>query len=223
MLLSTFLAVAAQAQTDSGSSSSTVPRLTIASSHVVAASSEEATFTVTASSALSSDLPVSVHVRALGLSMDTRTVADVVLLAGATTVTLRLEQVAESIAESRVDVTLTLAGGTGYSVGDPAEATVSIDYPSISGTQATPAPTPAPAVSPPAAPSDVSVSATTINSFTVSWTAEAGKTYRVEREAAYLFSYRVWQTVADNLSSGSFTENGLCRAAYTISSRCGRR
>ena len=216
MLLSTFLAVAAQAQTDSGSSSSTVPRLTIASSHVVAASSEEATFTVTASSALSSDLPVSVHVRALGLSMDTRTVADVVLLAGATTVTLRLEQVAESIAESRVDVTLTLAGGTGYSVGDPAEATVSIDYPSISGTLATPTPTPTPAVSPPDAPSGVSITAPSISSFTVSWTAEAGKTYRVEREAAYLFSYRVWQTVADNLSTGSFTENGLPCDLYYV-------
>ena len=216
MLLSTFLAVAAQAQTDSGSSSSTVPTLTIASSHVVAASSEEATFTVTASSALSSDLPVSVHVRALGLSMDTRTVADVVLLAGATTVTLRLEQVAESIAESRVDVTLTLAGGTGYSVGDPAEATVSIDYPSNSDTLATPTPTPTPAVSPPDAPSGVSITAPSISSFTVSWTAEAGKTYRVEREAAYLFSYRVWQTVADNLSSGSFTENGLSCGLYYL-------
>ena len=132
--------------------------------------------------------------------------------------TLRLEEFTDEIAESRVNVTLTLAAGTGYGVGDPAEATVSIDYPSDSDTQATP--TPAPAVSPPAAPSDVSVSATTINSFTVSWTAEAGKTYRVEREAAYLFSYRVWQTVADNLSSGSFTESELpCDLFYVYQVR----
>ena len=75
-------------------------------------------------------------------------------------------------------------------------------------------------MSPPDAPSDVSVSATTINSFTISWTAETGKTYRVEREAAFLFSYRVWQTVADNLSSGSFTENELpCDLFYVFQVR----
>ena len=51
---------------------------------------------------------------------------------------MRLEEFTDEIAESPVNVTLTLAGGTGYSVGDPSEATVSIDYPSISGTQATP-------------------------------------------------------------------------------------
>ena len=157
-----------------------------------------------------------VHVRAHGEVMDTRTVAEVLLPAGATTVTLRLEEFTDEIDESPVNVTLTLAGGTGYSVGDPAEATVSIDYPSISDTQATPTPTPTPAVSPPDAPSGVSISAPSINSFTVSWTAEAGKTYRVEREAAYLFSYRVWQVVADNLSTGSFTENGLPCDLYYV-------
>ena len=95
---------------------------------------------------------------------------------------------------------------------------MSIDYPSDSGTQATP--TPAPAVSPPDAPSGVSITAPSINSFTVSWTAEAGKTYRVEREAAYLFKYRVWQTVADNLSSGSFTESELpCDLFYVFQVR----
>ena len=142
--------------------------------------------------------------------------AEVLLPAGATTVTLRLEEFTDEIDESPVNVTLTLAAGTGYSVGDPAEATVSIDYPSDSGTQATPTPTPTPAVSPPDAPSGVSISAPTINSFTVSWTAEAGKTYRVEREAAFLFSYRVWQTVADNLSSGSFTESELPFDLYYV-------
>ena len=211
VLLSMFLALAAQAQTDSGSSSSTVPTLTIASSHVVAASSEEITFTVSASSAPSSALPVSVHVRAQGLSMDTRTVADVVLPAGATTVTLRLEQVAESIAESRVDVTLALAAGTGYSLGDASTARVSIYYPPAtvpeSGIESSPTPTPS--ASPPDAPSGVQVSATATDNYTVTWTAEAGETYRLEREAAYLFSYRVWQTVVDNLSVGSFTDDGL--------------
>ena len=99
-LLSMFLVLAAQAQTDtSGGTSSTVPTLTIAVSSATATEGDEITYTITASSAPSSALPVSVHVRALGLSMDTRTVADVVLLAGATTVTLRLEQVAESIGE----------------------------------------------------------------------------------------------------------------------------
>ena len=154
------------------------------------------------------------HVRAHGETTDTRTVAEVLPPAGATTVTLRLEEFTDEIDESPVNVTLTLAGGTGYSVGDPSEATVGIDYPSDSDTQATPTPTPA--VSPPDAPSGVSISAPTINSFTVSWTAEAGKTYRLEREAAYLFSYGVWQTVADNLSSGSFTENGLPCDLYYI-------
>ena len=206
-----FLAVAVQAQTDSGGSSSTVPTLTIGSSHVVAASSEEITFTVTASSAPSSALPVSVHVRAQGLSMDTRTVADVVLPAGATTVTLRLEQVAESIDESRVDVTLALAAGTGYSLGDVSTAHVSIYYPPAtvpeSGIESSPTPTPS--ASPPDAPSGVQVSATATDNYTVTWTAEAGETYRLEREAAYLFSYRVWQTVVDNLSVGSFTDDGL--------------
>ena len=130
MLLSMFLVLAVQAQTDTGSgTASTVPTLTIGSSHVVAAAGEEVTFTLTASSAPSSALPVSVHVRAQGLTMDTRTVADVVLAAGATTVKLRLEQVAESIDESRVDVTLALATGTGYSLGDVSTAHVSIYYP----------------------------------------------------------------------------------------------
>ena len=220
-LLSTFLALAAQAQTDTGSgTSSTVPTLTIVSSSATATEGEEVTYTVTAGSAPSSALPVVVHVRAHGEVMDTRTVAEVFLPAGATTVTLRLEEFTDEIAESPVNVTLTLAAGTGYSVGDPSEATVSIDYPSISDVQATPAPTPTPAVSPPDAPSGVSISAPSINSFTVSWTAEAGKTYRVEREAAFLFSYRVWQTVANDLSSGSFTENGLpCDLFYVYQVR----
>ena len=78
-----------------------------------------------------------VHVRAHGEVMDTRTVAEVLLPAGATTVTLRLEEFTDEIDESPVNVTLTLAGGTGYSVGDPSEATVSIDYPSYSDTLAT--------------------------------------------------------------------------------------
>ena len=183
-------------------------------SSATATEGDEVTYTVTASNAPTAAVPVVVQVRAHGEVMDTRTVVEVFLPAGATTVTLRLEEFTDEIDESPVNVTLTLAGGTGYSVGDPAEATVGIDYPSISGTQATP--TPAPAVSPPAAPSDVSVSATTINSFTISWTAETGKTYRVEREAAFLFSYRVWQTVADDLSSGSFTENGLSCGLYYL-------
>ena len=209
--------MAVQAQTDSGSgTASTAPTLTISASRATATEGDEVTYTVTASSAPSSALPVVVHVRAHGEVMDTRTVAEVLLPAGATTVTLRLEEFTDEIDESPVNVTLTLAAGTGYSVGDPAEATVSIDYPSISDALATPAPTPTPAVSPPDAPSGVSISAPTINSFTVSWTAEAGKTYRLEREAAYLFSYRVWQTVADNLSSGSFTENGLPCDLYYI-------
>ena len=130
-LLSTFLALAAQAQTDTGSgTSSTVPTLTIVSSSATATEGEEVTYTVTAGSAPSSALPVVVHVRAHGEVMDTRTVAEVFLPAGATTVTLRLEEFTDEIDESPVNVTLTLAGGTGYSVGDPAEATVSIDYPS---------------------------------------------------------------------------------------------
>ena len=211
-LLSTFLAVAAQAQTDTGSgTSSTAPTLTIGSSHVVAAAGEEVTFTLTASSAPSSALPVSVHVRAQGLSMDTRTVADVVLAAGATTVTLRLEQVAESIDESRVDVTLALAAGTGYSLGDASTARVSIYYPPATPPESRieSSPTPTPSASPPDAPSGVQVSATATDNYTVTWTAEAGETYRLEREAAYLFSYRVWQTVVDNLSVGSFTDDGL--------------
>ena len=218
VLLSTFLAVAAQAQTDSGSSSSTVPTLTIGSSHVVAASSEEATFTVTASSAPSSALPVSVHVRALGLSMDTRTVADVVLPAGATTVTLRLEQVAESIAESRVDVTLSLVAGTGYSLGDASTARVSIYYPPATPPESRieSSPTPTPSASPPDAPSGVQVSATASDSLTVTWTAEAGETYQLEREAAYLFSYRVWQTVADDLSGGTYTGSELTCGSYHL-------
>ncbi len=192
VLLSMFLAVAVQAQTDSGSgTASTAPTLTISASRATAAEGDEVTYTVTAGSAPSSALPVVVHVRAHGEVMDTRTVAEVLLPAGATTVTLRLEEFTDEIDESPVNVTLTLAAGTGYSVGDPAEATVSIDYPSDSGTQATSAPTPTPVVSPPAAPSGVSVSAPSINSFTVSWTAETGKSYRLEREAAYLFSYRV--------------------------------
>ena len=216
-LLSTFLALAAQAQTDTGSgTSSTVPTLTIVSSSATATEGEEVTYTVTAGSAPSSALPVVVHVRAHGEVMDTRTVAEVFLPAGATTVTLRLEEFTDEIDESPVNVTLTLAGGTGYSVGDPAEATVSIDYPSDSGTQATSAPTPTPAVSPPDAPSGVSITAPSINSFTVSWTAEAGKTYRLEREAAYLFKYRVWQVVADNLSAGSYTESGLPCGLYYL-------
>ena len=218
-LLSMFLAVAAQAQTDtSGSSSSTVPTLTIAVSSATATEGDEITYTITASSAPSAALPVVVHVRAHGEVMDTRTVAEVLLPSGATTVTLRLEEFTDEIDESPVNVTLTLAAGTGYRVGDPAEATVSIDYPSISGTQATP--TPAPAVSPPDAPSGVSISSPTINSFTVSWTAETGKSYRVEREAAFLFSYGVWQTVADNLSTGSFTESDLpCDLFYVYQVR----
>ena len=217
VLLSMFLVLAAQAQTDSGSSSSTAPTLTIAVSSATATEGDEVTYTVTASSAPSSALPVVVQVRAHGEVMDTRTVAEVFLPAGATTVTLRLEEFTDEIDESPVNVTLTLAGGTGYSVGDPSEATVSIDYPSISDAQATPAPTPTPAVSPPDAPSGVSISAPSKNSFTVSWTAEAGKTYRVEREAAFLFSYRVWQTVADDLSSGSYTESELpCDLFYVF-------
>ena len=221
VLLSMFLVLAAQAQTDtSGSSSSTVPTLTIAVSSATATEGDEVTYTVTASSAPSAALPVVVHVRAHGEVMDTRTVAEVLLPSGATTVTLRLEEFTDEIDESPVNVTLTLAAGTGYSVGDPAEATVGIDYPSDSDTQATPTPTPTPAVSPPDAPSGVSISAPTINSFTVSWTAEAGKTYRVEREAAFLFSYGVWQTVANDLSSGSFTESGLpCDLFYVYQVR----
>ena len=215
VLLSMFLALAAQAQTDSSSgTSSTVPTLTIVSSSATATEGDEVTYTVTASSAPSSALPVVVHVRAHGEVMDTRTVAEVLLPAGATTVTLRLEEFTDEIDESPVNVTLTLAGGTGYSVGDPSEATVSIDYPSISGTQATP--TPAPAVSPPAAPAGVSISSPTRTSFTVSWTTETGKSYRVEREAAYLFKYRVWQVVADNLSAGSYTESGLPCGLYYL-------
>ena len=160
VLLSMFLVLAAQAQTDTGgSSSSTVPTLTIAVSSATATEGDEVTYTVTAGNAPTAAVPVVVQVRAHGEVMDTRTVAEVFLPAGATTVTLRLEEFTDEIAESRVNVTLTLAAGTGYSVGDPAEATVSIDYPSISGTQATP--TPAPAVSPPDAPSGVSVSAPT--------------------------------------------------------------
>ena len=210
-----FLAVAAQAQTDTSSgTASTAPTLTISASRATATEGDEVTYTVTAGSAPSSALPVVVHVRAHGEVMDTRTVAEVFLPAGATTVTLRLEEFTDEIAESPVNVTLTLAAGAGYSVGDPSEATVSIDYPSISGTQATPTPTPA--VSPPDAPSDVSISATTINSFTVIWTAETDKTYRVEREAAFLFSYRVWQTVSNDLSSGSFTESGLPCGLYYL-------
>ena len=216
VLLSMFLALAAQAQTDSGSSSSTVPTLTIVSSSATATEGDEVTYTVTASSAPSSALPVVVQVRAHGEVMDTRTVAEVFLPAGATTVTLRLEEFTDEIDESPVNVTLTLAAGTGYSVGDPAEATVSIDYPSISDTQATPTPTPTPAVSPPDAPSGVSVSSPSRTSFTVSWTAEAGKTYRLEREAAYLFKYRVWQMVADNVTGGSFTESGLPCDLYYV-------
>ena len=215
-----FLALAAQAQTDSSGSSSTVPTLTIVSSSATATEGDEVTYTITAGSAPSSALPVVVHVRAHGEVMDTRTVAEVLLPAGATTVTLRLEEFTDEIAESSVNVTLTLAAGAGYSVGEASEATVSIDYPSNDDTLATPTPTPTPAVSPPDAPSGVSISAPTINSFTVSWTVEAGKTYRVEREAAYLFSYRVWQTVADNLSSGSFTENELpCGLFYVFQVR----
>ena len=211
VLLSMFLAVAAQAQTDTSSgTASTAPTLTISASRATAAEGDEVTYTVTAGSAPSSALPVVVHVRAHGEVMDTRTVAEVLLPAGSTTVTLRLEEFTDEIAESPVNVTLTLAGGAGYSVGDPSEATVSIDYPSISGTQATPTPAPA------ASPSDVSVSAPTINSFTVSWTAETGKSYRVEREAAYLFSYGVWQTIADNQSSGSVTESGLPCGTYYV-------
>ena len=216
VLLSMFLALAAQAQTDSGSSSSTVPTLTIVSSSATATEGDEVTYTVTASSAPTAALPVVVHVRAHGEVMDTRTVAEVLLPAGATTVTLRLEEFTDEIDESPVNVTLTLAAGTGYSVGDPAEATVSIDYPSNSDAQATPTPTPTPAVSPPDAPSGVSISAPSINSFTVSWTAEAGKTYRVEREAAFLFKYRVWQIVADDLATGSYTENGLPCGLYYL-------
>ena len=215
VLLSMFLALAAQAQTDtSGSSSSTAPTLSIAASSATATEGDEVTYTVTASSAPSSALPVVVHVRAHGEVMDTRTVAEVLLPAGATTVTLRLEEFTDEIDESPVNVTLTLAAGTGYSVGDPSEATVSIDYPSISGTQATP--TPAPAVSPPDAPSDVSISAPSINSFTVSWTAEAGKSYRVEREAAFLFSYRVWQTVSNDVTVGNYTESNLLCGLYYL-------
>ena len=158
--------------------------------------------------------------RAHGEVMDTRTVAEVLLPAGATTVTLRLEEFTDEIDESRVNVTLTLAGGAGYSVGDPSEATVSIDYPSNDDTQATPTPTPTPAVSPPDAPSDVSTSAPTRTSFTVSWTAETGKSYRVEREAAFLFSYGVWQVVADNVTGGSFTESDLpCDLFYVYQVR----
>ena len=50
----------------------------------------------------------------------------------------------------------------------------------------------------------------------VSWTAETGKTYRLEREAAFLFSYRVWQTVSNDLSSGSFTESDLPCGLYYL-------
>ena len=50
----------------------------------------------------------------------------------------------------------------------------------------------------------------------MSWTAETGKSYRVEREAAYLFKYRVWQTIADNQSSGSVTESGLPCGTYYV-------
>ena len=216
-LLSMFLVLAAQAQTDtSGGTSSTVPTLTIAASSATATEGDEITYTITAGSAPSSALPVVVHVRAHGEVMDTRTVAEVFLPAGATTVTLRLEEFTDEIDESPVNVTLTLAGGTGYSVGDPSEATVSIDYPSDSGTQATSAPTPTPAVSPPDAPSGVSISAPTINSFTVSWTAETGKSYRVEREAAFLFKYRVWQVLADDLTTSSYTESGLPCGLYYL-------
>ena len=84
VLLSMFLVLAAQAQTDSGgSSSSTVPTLTIAVSSATATEGDEVTYTVTASSAPSSALPVVVHVRAYGEVMDTRTVAEVLLPAGA--------------------------------------------------------------------------------------------------------------------------------------------
>ena len=130
---------------------------------------------------------------------------------------LRLEQVAESIDESRVDVTLTLAAGTGYSVGEGSEARVSIYYPPAtvpeSGIESSPTPTPS--ASPPDAPSGAQVSATATDSLTVTWTAEAGETYRLEREAAYLFTYRVWQTVAEDLSGGSFSNSGLaCSFSY---------
>ena len=126
-----FLVLAAQAQTDTNSSSSsTVPTLTIAVSSATATTGDEITYTVTASSAPSSALPVVVHVRAHGEVMDTRTVAEVLLPAGATSVTLRLEEFPDEIAESSVSVTLTLAAGSGYSVGEASEATVSISYPS---------------------------------------------------------------------------------------------
>ena len=215
-LLSMFLALAAQAQTDSSGTSSTVPTLTIVSSSATATEGDEVTYTVTASNAPTAAVPVVVHVRAHGEVMDTRTVAEVLLPAGATTVTLRLEEFTDEIDESPVNVTLTLAAGTGYSVGDPAEATVSISYPSNDDTQATPAPTPTPAVSPPDAPSGVSISSPSRTSFTVSWTAETGKSYRVEREAAYLFKYRVWQVVADDLTTSSYTESGLPCGRYYL-------
>ena len=216
-LLSMFLVLAAQAQTDtSGGTSSTVPTLTIASSSATATEGDEVTYTVTASSAPSSALPVVVQVRAHGEVMDTRTVAEVFLPAGATTVTLRLQEFPDEIAESSVSVTLTLAAGSGYSVGEASEATVTISYPSHADTQATPTPTPTPAVSPPAAPAGVSISSPSINSFTVSWTTETGKSYRVEREAAYLFKYRVWQVVADDLTTGTHTESNLPCGLYYL-------
>ena len=88
VLLSMVFAVAAHAQTDGSESG---PALTIASSHATATKGEEVTFTLTASSAPSSDILVNFQVEMRGNSLDRTATAAVRLAAGESITRLSLD------------------------------------------------------------------------------------------------------------------------------------
>ena len=200
--LSLVFALVAQAQTDSGESG--VPRLTIARSHASVVKGEEATFTITASSAPSADLEVYVQVQATvrERSLYQSQVIVVSMAAGERTIEFIAETGGSEVGEGTLTLDVSILGGSGYRLGDTPVAGVRVtDPPPAAGTRQ----------GVPAAPSGFTASAVAEDSIAVSWTGVAGVSrYRLEEHVG---SVRVdlWRVVGGqgSIAQTSATVAGL--------------
>ncbi len=200
--LSLVFASVAQAQTDSGESG--VPRLTIARSHASVVKGEEATFTITASSAPSADLDVYVQVQVTvrERSLYQSKVIVVSMAAGERTIEFIAGTGGSEVGEGTLTLDVSILGGSGYRLGETQVAGIRVtDPPPAAGTRQ----------GVPAAPSGFTASAVAEDSIAVSWTGVAGVSrYRLEKQLGSL-GIVMWRVVGglDSIAQTSATVAGL--------------
>ena len=102
------------------------PELTIARDLSTVVEGTDATWTITADAAPSSDLTVNVDVTQIGTYIDGTAPTTVTLSSGDTTATLTVPTADDSVDESNGSITATLQTGTGYTLGSAVSSAITI-------------------------------------------------------------------------------------------------